>query len=66
MAILVSNRDARRIFLNKQGLAAAPNRALGKQGLLDLIHEIGFVQVDSISTVERAHHQILFSRKPDL
>lgn len=62
MAIPVSNRDARRIFLNKQGLAAAPNRALGKQGLLDLIHEIGFVQVDSISTVERAHHQILFSR----
>ncbi|CAN7180053.1 winged helix-turn-helix domain-containing protein [Pararhizobium sp. LjRoot238] len=62
MAILVSNRDARRIFLNKQGLAAAPHRALGKDGLLDLIHDIGFVQVDSISTVERAHHQILFSR----
>lgn len=62
MAIPVSNRDARRIFLNKQGLAAAPHRALGKDGLLDLIHNIGFVQVDSISTVERAHHQILFSR----
>ncbi|MBW9063979.1 YcaQ family DNA glycosylase [Rhizobium herbae] len=62
MAIPVSNRDARRIFLNKQGLAAAPHRALGKHGLLDLIHDIGFVQVDSISTVERAHHQILFSR----
>ncbi len=62
MAILVSNRDARRIFLNKQGLAGAPHKALGKQGLLDLIHDIGFVQVDSIATVERAHHQILFSR----
>jgi uncharacterized protein YcaQ len=62
MAIPVSNRDARRIFLNKQGLAAAPHRALGKDGLLDLIHNIGFVQIDSISTVERAHHQILFSR----
>lgn len=62
MAILVSNRDARRIFLNKQGLAAAPHRVLGKDGLFDLIHDIGFVQVDSISTVERAHHQILFSR----
>ena len=62
MAILVSNRDARRIFLNRQGLAAPPNRALGKQGLLDLIHDLGFVQIDSISTVERAHHQILFSR----
>lgn len=62
MAILVSNTDARRIFLNRQGLAAPPNRALGKQGLLDLIHDLGFVQIDSISTVERAHHQILFSR----
>jgi len=62
MAIPVSNRDARRIFMNKQGLGAAPHRALGKDGLLDLIHDIGFVQVDSISTVERAHHQILFSR----
>ncbi|WP_438749778.1 winged helix-turn-helix domain-containing protein [Pararhizobium sp. O133] len=62
MAILVSNRDARRIFLNKQGLAGSPHKALGKQGLLDLIHDIGFVQVDSIATVERAHHQILFSR----
>lgn len=62
MTILVSNRDARRIFLNKQGLAAAPHRVLGKDGLFDLIHDIGFVQVDSISTVERAHHQILFSR----
>ncbi|WP_075290037.1 winged helix-turn-helix domain-containing protein [Pararhizobium arenae] len=62
MAILVSNRDARLIFLNKQGLAAPPHRALGKEGLLQLIHDMGFVQVDSISTVERAHHQILFSR----
>ncbi len=62
MAILVPNRDARLIFLNKQGLAAPPHRALGKDGLLQLIRDIGFVQVDSISTVERAHHQILFSR----
>lgn len=62
MTILVSNRDARLIFLNKQGLAAPPHRALGKDGLLQLIHDLGFVQIDSISTVERAHHQILFSR----
>ncbi|RVI16934.1 winged helix-turn-helix domain-containing protein, partial [Sinorhizobium meliloti] len=62
MTIRLSNRDARRIFLAKQGLSAAPHRALGKDGLLQLIHDIGFVQVDSIATVERAHHQILFSR----
>ncbi len=62
MTNLLSNSDARRIFLAKQGLSAPPNRALTKAGLLDLIHNLGFVQVDSIQTVERAHHQILFSR----
>ncbi|MCA1366652.1 YcaQ family DNA glycosylase [Bradyrhizobium sp. BRP14] len=62
MTIRLSNRDARRIFFAKQGLSGAPHRALGKDGLLRLIHDIGFVQVDSIATVERAHHQILFSR----
>ncbi|OWV71832.1 hypothetical protein ATY77_09790 [Rhizobium sp. R634] len=62
MTNLLSNSDARRIFLAKQGLSAPPNRALTKSGLLQLIHELGFVQVDSIQTVERAHHQILFSR----
>lgn len=62
MTILLSNAEARRIFLARQGLSAPPGRLLGKDGLLQLIHDIGFVQVDSIATVERAHHQILFSR----
>lgn len=62
MTNLIANRDARRIFLERQGLSAPPNKALGKNGLLRMIHDLGFVQVDSISTVERAHHQILFSR----
>ncbi len=62
MAILVSNEAARRIFLARQGLSSAPNKALSKDGLLQLITDLGFVQVDSIATVERAHHQIIFSR----
>lgn len=62
MAIHLSNDDARRIFLGKQGLSRPPGRALTKPGLLELIHELGFVQVDSIATVERAHHHILFAR----
>jgi hypothetical protein len=62
MTTMISNADARRIFLAKQGLSAPPNRVLTKDGLLQLIHEIGFVQVDSIQWVERAHHQILFAR----
>lgn len=35
---------------------------MDKDGLHELITRIGFVQVDSIRTVERAHHMILFSR----
>ncbi len=62
MTITISNADARRIFLARQGLSAPPGRAMDKAGLLDLIEAIGFVQVDSIRTVERAHDLILFSR----
>ena len=62
MTIPVSNAKARRIFLERQGLAAPPGAALGKAGLLAMIERLGFVQVDSIRTVERAHHMILFSR----
>ena len=62
MVIQLSNLAARRIFLAKQGLSAPPSASLSKADLLELIHQLGFVQVDSISTVERAHNQILFSR----
>ncbi|MDQ0347258.1 winged helix-turn-helix domain-containing protein [Ancylobacter vacuolatus] len=63
MTIRLANADARRVFLAKQGLCR-PRGALSKAGLLELIETIGFVQVDSIATVERAHHHILFARNP--
>ncbi|MCS0501021.1 winged helix-turn-helix domain-containing protein [Ancylobacter mangrovi] len=59
----LSNADARRIFIARQGLSQ-PRGRLDKAGLLALIEAIGFVQVDSIATVERAHHHILFARNP--
>jgi uncharacterized protein YcaQ len=59
---LIDNRTARLLFLERHGLAASPSRKQTKTDLLDLIERIGFVQVDSINTVERAHHMILFSR----
>jgi hypothetical protein len=62
MAELIRNEDARRLFLHLQGLSRPPRERLGRDGLHDLIEQIGFVQIDSINTVERAHHQILFSR----
>ena len=59
---LIANADARRAFLAAQGLARPVGARLTREGLYDLIEQLGFVQVDSINTVERAHHLILFSR----
>jgi uncharacterized protein YcaQ len=60
----ISNAEARRLLLHLHGLSQPPQRALTPQGLLELIERIGFVQVDSINTLERAHHMILFARDP--
>jgi len=59
---LIRNEDARRFFLHLLGLSHAPGRRIDADGVFKLIDQIGFVQIDSINTVERAHHQILFSR----
>ncbi len=62
MTQLIDNTTARRLFLERQALAASPTPKLSRERLASLIDRMGFVQVDSISTVERAHHMILFSR----
>ncbi|MFV2002511.1 MAG: winged helix-turn-helix domain-containing protein [Paracoccaceae bacterium] len=60
----LDNTAARRLFLAHHGLAeptAGPGRG---DDLHTLIHALGFVQLDSIKTVERAHHMILHARRP--
>ncbi len=59
----LTNTLARRLFLDRHALADAPTGVAAGPALADLIRRIGFVQVDSINTVERAHHMILFSRR---
>ncbi|MEP5938224.1 MAG: crosslink repair DNA glycosylase YcaQ family protein [Erythrobacter sp.] len=59
MTIRISNREARRLWINLQGLAKAP---VGNTNLLEVIKTLGFVQLDSIRNVTRAHHHILWSR----
>ena len=70
MQVSISTAQARRLLLYLQGLCEAPNRRLTPDGLYDLITRLGFVQVDSIRTVERAHHLTLLARNtryhPDL
>ena len=62
MAVEIAAEQARRLVLSLQGLADPPRRRLTTDGVVDLIERLGFLQVDSISTVARAHHMILFAR----
>lgn len=52
----------RRIALNQQGLLKTDSFGRGKPATLRAIEHIGYVQIDTISVVERAHHHVLWSR----
>ena len=52
----------RRIALNQQGLLRTNPFGRGKQATLRAIERLGYVQIDTISVVERAHHHVLWSR----
>ena len=59
MVLRISNRDARRLWLSLQGLAETPT---GPADPRATIRKLGFVQLDSIQVLARAHHHILWSR----
>jgi uncharacterized protein YcaQ len=63
MPDLLPNQAARHLFLDRHALGEAPSGPAKGQALHDLIERIGFVQVDSINTVARAHDMILWSRR---
>src|SRR4029453_17733953 len=58
----VSAAQARTLFLEAQGLLDDPTRRATPKTLERLVQKLGFVQVDSISRVERAHHLTLGAR----
>lgn len=55
----------RRLTLSKQGLASQYPFGTGLIGTRNAIEHLGYVQIDSISVVERAHHHVLWSRVPE-
>lgn len=59
LPLKINNRDARRLWLCSQGLAKPPT---GTLDVLDIITRLGFVQLDTIQAVVRAHHHIIWSR----
>ena len=56
----IDNARARALFLDRHGLAG-PSKGDDLQSVID---DLGFVQIDSINTVARAHHMTLHARRP--
>jgi len=55
----ITNREARWLWLHSCGLGNAP---IGPLDLMQTIDDLGFVQLDTIQVVARAHHHIIWSR----
>ena len=47
-----------------QGLLRYGSFGRGSAGVRSCIQQLGYVQIDTISVVERAHHHVLWSRVP--
>jgi len=56
--------QARRIAVQSQ-LLDSPALREGKEGAAQVIEHLGYVQIDTIAVIERAHHHTLWARCPD-
>ncbi|MBT8116045.1 MAG: winged helix DNA-binding domain-containing protein [Arenicella sp.] len=62
MQIDLSPDQARKLALLSQGIHRHNDLGLGKPATLRAVEKIGYVQIDTISVVERAHHHTLWNR----
>jgi len=63
--VRISLATARRLAIRAQGLDGRWRLPKGKEGAAQAIERLGYVQVDTIAVVERAHHHTLWARCPD-
>lgn len=58
----IPNLKARHHLIALNGLGASAAGSTRREVLAATIRDLGFVQIDSVNVLERAHHHILFSR----
>ncbi len=63
--VKLSLQEARHFALACQGLDGQWRLPAGKEGAARVVERLGFVQIDTIAVVERAHHHTLWVRRPD-
>ena len=57
-------KTARRLVLDSQGLAREASFGRGKKAVAEAVHQLSYVQIDTISVIQRAHHHVLNTRIP--
>jgi uncharacterized protein len=58
-------QQLQRITLERQGLLRSSPFGKGKKAVLNALEHLGYLQIDTLSIVERAHHHTLWTRIPD-
>jgi uncharacterized protein YcaQ len=61
----ISLATAKSLVLHCQMLDGSVDLPPGKEGVYQCIDRLGYVQIDTISVVERAHNHTLWVRRPD-
>ncbi|MEM1154075.1 MAG: crosslink repair DNA glycosylase YcaQ family protein [Pseudomonadota bacterium] len=64
MTLSLSNPQARKLVLNAQRLPPRKRAGSAIDATLDAIEHLGYIQIDTISVVQRAHHHTLWNRNP--
>lgn len=53
------------LTLESQGLTKKSPFGTGKNAVLNAVEHLGYIQIDTLSIIERAHHHTLWTRIPD-
>lgn len=62
---ILTLQQLQRITLESQGLLQTLPFGKGKKAVLNALEHLGYLQIDTLSIVERAHHHTLWTRIPD-
>lgn len=63
--LVIDAARARRLWLNASRLDSRTPFGAGPEAARAAIEHLGYVQIDTINVIERAHHHQLFTRIPD-
>jgi uncharacterized protein YcaQ len=61
----ISQQTARRLVLHAQLLDGRTRIEKSAAGVVQAVEHLGYVQIDTISVIERAHHHTLWTRVPE-